>query len=254
MILRFHEDLQYLFPKEVKIEASTPLDALKLLAIQHPMNGKMEPVPVKIKQLKTYLENIDPTLASEDRIFDVIPAELPVYNYGYAGAGGDNGLVNLLVGIVIIVVAIYAAPLLFAALGVSTAAGSFAAYAISAAVSIGVGLVITGLMQLLAPTIKEDNGNYSSRVFGARTTTAIGTPIQIVFGTHMIGLHLFSFNVDARRYDGLDDPKNSAYFKNKTNENLPEINLNKFYGYIQAGDDVIIKQVNNITHRTGSEF
>ena len=52
MILQFHEDLQYLFPEQVNVEAATPLDALKLIAVQHPLSGKMEPVPVRIKELR----------------------------------------------------------------------------------------------------------------------------------------------------------------------------------------------------------
>lgn len=256
MILRFHNDLQHLFPEEVEIEASTPLDALKLLAVQHPMNGKMRPVPVKIKQVKTFLEGNDPTISSEDRIFDILPAQLQPMSSGYSGAGGDNGLTNIIIGIVIIVVAIYAPYLLGAVAtpGAALAAGSFGAYAVSAGISLGVGLVLSGLMQLLAPTPKIDkDGNYSSRTFGARTTTEVGTPIQIVFGIHRIGFHLFSFNVDSRKYDGLDDPVNSAYFKGKADENLPALNLRKFYGFIQAGDKTIIKQVNNDFNRTGLE-
>lgn len=256
MILRFHEDLRYLFPEEIVIEASTPLDALKLIAVQHPLNGKMRPVPVKIKQLRSFLEANDPTLTETDRVFNIIPAELKPMNSGYSGAGGDNALVNIVIGIVIIAVAIFAPYALgaTAALGGTFAAGTFAAYAASAALSIGVGLVLTGLMQLLAPTPKIDkDGNYSSRTFGARTTTDIGTPIQMVFGMHRIGFHLFSFNVDSRKYNGVDDPINSAYFKGKVDENLPATNLRKFYGFIQAGDKTIIKQVNNDNNRTGLE-
>ena len=256
MILRFHEDLQEFFPDQVQIEASTPLDALKLLAVQHPLNGKMKPIPVKIKQLKTFLEANDVTLNEEDRVFDIIPAELPPMSAGYAGAGGDNGLLNIVVGIVIVVVAIYAPYLLGAVAtpGAAMAAGSFGAYAVSAGISMGVGLVLSGLMMLLAPTPKIDkDGNYTSRTFGARTTTDVGTPIQIVFGTHRVGFHLFSFNVDSRKYSGVDDPINSPYFKGKVDENMPTINTRKFYGFIQAGDKTVIKQVNNEYNRTGAE-
>lgn len=256
MILRFHEDLHYLFPEQVQIEASTPLDALKLISVQHPLNGKMKPVPVKIRQLKTFLEATDATLNEEDRVFDIVPAELAPMTAGYAGAGGDNGFLNIVVGIVIIVVAVYAPYLLGAVAtpGAALAAGSFGAYAVSAGISLGVGLVLSGLMQLLAPTPKIDkDGNYTSRTFGARTTTDIGTPIQIVFGVHRVGFHLFSFNVDSRKYSGVDDPVNSEYFRGKVDESLPTVNLRKFYGFIQAGDKTIINQTNNDFNRTGAE-
>ena len=121
--------------------------------------------------------------------------------------------------------------------------------------SIGISLVLTGAMQLLAPNKKtEVEGNYKSRAFGTATTTEVGTPIPIIFGRHLTFFHLFSFNVDARNYNGLDDPDNSPYFKGKADEFLPTVNLNKFYGYLKAGDKVYLNQTDNETYRTGSEF
>lgn len=258
MILRFHDELTELFPKEIKMEATTPLDALKLLATQHPLCGKMKPVPVKIRQLDSMSQMYDPTITEDDRVFDIVPADFVPNVPSYNGAGGDNGWVNIIIGIVLIVVAIVAPPVGIAAMGAT--AGSFAATAIgylgTVAMSIGVGLAITGLMQLLAPTpsTNEKDGNYSSRTFGARTTTEVGTPIQMVFGKHKVGFHLFSFNADARKYSGIDDPETSPYFTQKVNENMPSGNLNRFYGYIQAGNKTIIRQTDNSVYRTGSEY
>ena len=263
MILKFHEDLRFLFPEQVDIEAATPLDALKLIAVQHPLNGKIEPVPVRIKELRELDLTIDPTLADSGRVFEVIPANALEINPGYAGAGGDNGLLNIVIGVVLIAVAVFAPYMAGAALATATtaagttvfAAGTFAAYAASAAMSIGISLVLTGAMQLLAPNKKDNKeGNYKSRTFGSTTTTEVGTPIPIIFGRHLTYFHLFSFNVDARNYNGLDDPDNSPYFKGKADEFLPTVNLNKFYGYLKAGDKVYLNQTDNDTYRTGSEF
>lgn len=262
MILNFHPDLQYLFPERVDIEATTPLDALKLLAVQHPLNGKMEPVPVRIKQLREFDLVIDPTLADAGKVYEIVPANaIEVYS-GYSGAGGDSGLMNIVIGVILIAVAVFA-PYLAPAMMTATAAGgatvfaagTFAAYAASAAMSIGISLVLTGAMQLLAPNKKtEVEGEYKSRAFGAATTTEVGTPIPIIFGRHLSYFHLFSFNVDARNYSGLDEPDKSPYFKGKADEFLPTINLNKFYGYLKAGDKVYLNQTDNETYRTGSEF
>ena len=261
MILKFHEDLRFLFPEQVNIEAATPLDALKLIAVQHPFNGKIDPVPVRIKELRELELTIDPTLADPSRVYEVIPANALEISPGYAGAGGDNGLLNIVVGVVLIAVAVYAPYLAGAAATTTTAtgatvfaSGTFAAYAASAAMSIGISLVLTGAMQLLAPNEKDAEGNYQSRAFGSSTTTEVGTPIPIIFGRHLTYFHLFSFNVDARNYNGLDDPDNSPYFKGKADEFLPTVNLNKFYGYLKAGDKVYLNQTDNQTYRTGSEF
>lgn len=262
MILNFHPDLQYLFPERVDIEAATPLDALKLLAVQHPLNGKMEPVPVRIKQLREFDLVIDPTLADAGKVYEIVPANVVEVYSGYSGAGGDSGLMNIVIGVVLIAVAVYA-PYLASAMMTTTAAGgatvfatgTFAAYAASAAMSIGISLVLTGAMQLLAPNKKtEVEGEYKSRAFGAATTTEVGTPIPIIFGRHLSYFHLFSFNVDARNYSGLDEPDKSPYFKGKADEFLPTINLNNFYGYLKAGDKVYLNQTDNETYRTGSEF
>ena len=257
MILKFHPDLQHLFPAEVNIEASTPLDALKLLATQHPENGKIKPVPVRIKQLHTMVELNNPTIADDQHVFDIVPVgENMVAPSTYQGAGGGNGWLNIVIGVVLVVVAVlapYAAPALF-----TGASGAFAAAATTVMIKVGYGLMLMGVMQLLSPTPKEsetkNDGNYSSRTFGARTTSEIGTPIQIVFGTYKIGFHMFSFNVESRKYSGIDDPNNSPYFTGKVDENLPTQNLNKYYGFVQAGDKVKLNQVDNGTYRTGSEF
>ncbi|WGH24512.1 tail assembly protein [Acinetobacter phage EAb13] len=256
MILRFHEDLQHLFPASVNVEASTPLDALKLLAVQHPENGKIKPVPVRIKQLHTMAELNDPTNADDKHVFDIVPvAAHEVSPTTYHGAGGGGGWVNIVIGVVLVVVAIvapYLAPALY-----TGAYASIAGAATTMVMSMGFGMMISGIMQLLAPTPKVNenkDGNLSSRTFGARTTSEIGTPIQIVFGTYKIGFHLFSFNVESRKYSGIDDPINSPYFKGKVDENLPTQNLNKYYGFIQAGDKAMLNQVDNGMYRTGSEF
>lgn len=262
MILRFHPDLHYLFGEQLEIEASTPLDALKLVASQHPLASKIEPVPVRIKQLAEFELTADNTLSGRGRTYDIIPAwkESAQAMANYSGSGGDNGWVNIAIGVVLIVVAVvapYAAAAAYGAAGSAAfAAGTFGAYAAAAAFSIGVSLVLTGMMQLLAPTPKDEEADpsRSSRVFNNKTTTTVGTPIQLIFGRHLVAFHLFSFNIDARSYDGLDRPNESPYFKGKADEAMPELNNNKFYGYVKAGDKVLLNQTNNEVYRTGREF
>lgn len=265
MLIVFEESLRDLFPEGTyDIKASTPLDALKLLATNHPLVDKIRPRAVRIRQIKDLSLLTDPSLQS--KTFEIIPADHNELNKAfYSGAGGDNGWVNVIIGIVIIVVAVVAAPV---SGGTSVAAGgaavgggaaastgfSYAAFAAQMAMSIGVSLVLTGLMQLLAPKPKDAEGNKSSRKFGTQTTTELGTPIQMIFGLHRAYFHLISFNVDARKYDGVDRPDDSPYFKEKVDEHLPETNLNRFYGIYQAGDETKLLQVNNEINRTGMEY
>lgn len=265
MLIVFEESLRDLFPEGTyDIKASTPLDALKLLATNHPLVDKIRPRGVRIRQIKDLSLLTDPSLQS--KTFEIIPADHNELNKAfYSGAGGDNGWVNVVIGVVIIVVAVVAAPV---SGGTSVAAGgaavgggaaattgfSYAAFAAQMAMSIGVSLVLTGLMQLLAPKPKDAEGNKSSRKFGTQTTTELGAPIQMIFGLHRAYFHLISFNVDARKYDGVDRPDDSPYFKEKVDEHLPETNLNRFYGIYQAGDETKLLQVDNEVNRTGVEY
>ena len=265
MLIVFEESLRDLFPEGTyDIKASTPLDALKLLATNHPLVDKIRPRGVRIRQIKDLSLLTDPSLQS--KTFEIIPADHNELNKAfYSGAGGDNGWVNVVIGVVIIVVAVVAAPVSggssLAAGGAAVGGGaaattgfSYAAFAAQMAMSIGVSLVLTGLMQLLAPKPKDAEGNKSSRKFGTQTTTELGTPIQMIFGLHRAYFHLISFNVDARKYDGVDRPDDSPYFKEKVDEHLPETNLNRFYGIYQAGDETKLLQVNNEVNRTGMEY
>lgn len=265
MLIVFEESLRDLFPEGTyDIKASTPLDALKLLATNHPLVDKIRPRAVRIRQIKDLSLLTDPSLQS--KTFEIIPADHNELNRAfYSGAGGDNGWVNVIIGVVIIVVAVVAAPVSggssLAAGGAAVGGGaaattgfSYAAFAAQMAMSIGVSLVLTGLMQLLAPKPKDAEGNKSSRKFGTQTTTELGTPIQMIFGLHRAYFHLISFNVDARKYDGVDRPDDSPYFKEKVDEHLPETNLNRFYGIYQAGDETKLLQVNNEVNRTGMEY
>ena len=265
MLIVFEESLRDLFPEGTyDIKASTPLDALKLLATNHPLVDKIRPRGVRIRQIKDVSLLTDPSLQS--KTFEIIPADHNELNKAfYSGAGGDNGWVNVIIGVVIIVVAVVAAPVSggssLAAGGAAVGGGaaattgfSYAAFAAQMAMSIGVSLVLTGLMQLLAPKPKDAEGNKSSRKFGTQTTTELGTPIQMIFGLHRAYFHLISFNVDARKYDGVDRPDDSPYFKEKVDEHLPETNLNRFYGIYQAGDETKLLQVNNEVNRTGMEY
>lgn len=106
MQLIFDDELCGLFPeKSYHLQASTPLDALKLLASQHELAGKIEPVPVRIREIRDLSLMLDPTL--QNKKFEVIPVDKQELNVNaYCGAGGNNPLVNIIIGVVIIAVVV----------------------------------------------------------------------------------------------------------------------------------------------------
>lgn len=263
MQLIFDDELCGLFPqKSYQLQASTPLDALKLLATQHELAGKIEPVAVRLREIQDMNLMLDSTL--QNKKFEVIPVDKQELSFDtYTGSGGSNGFVNIIIGVIIVVAVVVtagaAAPAAGAAAGGAAAGGaaaagfSFSAFAAQAAMSLGVSLILTGVMQLLAPKPDKNDGNYSSRKFGTGSTVDLGTPIQMIFGLHLAYFHLISFNVDSRKYDGVDRPDDSPYFKEKVDERLPYENLNRFYGVYQAGDETKLLQLNNELNRTGME-
>ena len=243
--LNFHPDLRNLFPDKITLEAVSPLAALRLIAEQHPLNGKVEPVAVKFEELNSFNE-INRNYF-ESMSVNIVPTEAAtVVNSpsSYSGSG-KGGLLNIAIGIVFIVAAFFVPPLL----GLSPLLTNMVAGAL---LNIGMTLTLTGLMQLLAPNPDEPNNKKSAYFSGSNSTTSADTPIQLTFGKRRVFGHYISLNMDSRNFNG-DLDKDSGWFKGKVNVNLPSIRLERFYGVIKAADNVVVKQVNNSTDSTGTQ-
>lgn len=233
--------LNYFAPKLV-VDTSTVLEALELVMKQHPMVGKMAKIPITPRGYSSVESLMIPLHTSVEVFID--PADVPE---GYVGAGGGGdkkgALIALAIGIALVVIA--------------GPAGLLASMPKTAmfVLSMGLNIAIGGLMQLLAPTPDEPEKERKSRYFsGDKMTVDLGTPIQMVFGTHRVYSHLLSFDIQARNYSGLDDPNTSPYFNQKSDDLLPGVNINRFYGVVKAGPRVRIAQANNMVNRTGVEL
>lgn len=110
--------------------------------------------------------------------------------------GKSGGFVQIVVGTVLIATA-------FALAGPAglAAAGSFSAAGVT--FSLGLSLVLGGLLQLISPAPKMDgSGNVQdpegSKYLGSgQNTVAIGTRIPLLYGKHLIYGHFLSFDIDA---------------------------------------------------------
>lgn len=241
--LNFHPDLQHLFPKTITLEAVSPLAALRTIAEQHPLKNKIDPVPVKFQEVSSFeaLEQQYPTPMT----FNIVPTKVETLGGAYVGAGSsDNGWINIVIGIIIIALAVVTA-------GAAAAAGY--AWATSLAVSTGIGLVMTGLMQLLAPDPDEDKNTRSAYFSGKNSTTSADTPIQLAFGKRKIYGHYISLNIDTRNFNG-DLDEDSDWFAGKVDDAKPEFHLSNFYGIVRATDENIITQLDNDADKTGSQI
>lgn len=260
MKLCFDESLREYFPAEIEVQASSAFDALSLIAHQHPMYGKIEPIPMRFKEFMSYEIATDPSLT--DKVFTLTRVDDLSDVKGYRGSGQGRGraVVMIVVAVALIVVTHGASA------GSTTASATSSAFMSTTGASlavnsvimnIGVQLLIAGLMGLLSPNKRDDKetSKASYGVGGGINTTEVGTPIQFILGRHLASAQVLSFNISTNsNFNGVDDPDGSPYFKSKSDTNLPTINNDKFYGLIRAGDTTKILHQDASIYTTGTEI
>mgnify|MGYP006924875531 CR=1 FL=1 len=109
----------------------------------------------------------------------------------FAGAGGNNGVLQTIVGVVLIVVG---AILAYPSGGSSTTMMQFGWSMIGA----GVGMALSGICTMLMSTSKDDDDDSSSNYYfnGAQNTTNQGAPVPLVFGRCRVGSAVISSGID----------------------------------------------------------
>lgn len=122
-------------------------------------------------------------------------------------AGKSGAFIKIAIGIALVAVAPYAAGAIGGVgAGVATSAAGLAAsnFVAGALFKIGLSLILGGVMELLSPAPQLDTGGSGgsdpapSRYFGSdQNTTAIGTRIPMLYGTHIGWGHIISFNVSS---------------------------------------------------------
>lgn len=192
-----HGHLKKLYDKPIEVEASTVAEAVRALQFipeLQPKDGN--PWPVTIQGI-----NSDIALYSVTNM-----EEIHVYPRT-GGAGGRNGLLQILIGVALIALAVMNPALLFAEAG-----GLLSGVGISAGMIglSGAMMVLGGIMQMLMP-VPENNNVESSIYLGAsQNTVRIGTPIPMLYGTRKIGGQYLSFDVDAKDIALSGDPNEAS--------------------------------------------
>lgn len=179
-------------PNQVQLQATTYKEALEGLK-QHPeFNPKnvQDRFVCEIDGVQSAIELSENIRGSEI----VINCKDRFKKQGrkFSGAGGDNAAVKIIVGIIIIVVAIYA-PQILAGWGVSA---STAASISTAMMATGIAFVVGGLAMLFAPEA-DDESNESTAVGRYPNTVEAGTPKALILGRHRWGGHLFGVNIES---------------------------------------------------------
>jgi len=186
-----HGHLKKLYDKPIEVEASSVAEALRFLQQIEELKPKDgQPWPVTIQGIN-----------SQAQLFAETDLEEIHVHPRRGGAGGKNGLMQIIIGITLIALAIiFPAGLTIA--GVTIQSGML--------MLSGAMMVLGGLVQMLMP-VPETDSTESSLYLGAGVNTVkIGTRIPILYGTRKIGGHYLSFDVDAKDIALEGDPNEAS--------------------------------------------
>jgi predicted phage tail protein len=252
----------------------SPADAIKLLCINEPKFAK--------ELAKAHESGVGYTLVQAGEFLDYGDLNLPlgqndlVLTPVVAGSGG-GGTGKILLGVALVAVAIVAAPLgagflglgagaFTSTTGVALVTGAATSFGVTAALSaasvaigsLGLGLILQGTSQLLAPqpvipklnagsrtnpgenvgatgpqgVSRATSGQQSYAFAGPANTVGVGATVPLVYGQLLIGSHLLSSKVDI---SDESDPT-SSYFSDTgassiiINGEKPEFKFNAHNG------------------------
>ena len=182
--VRFYGDLKQ-FGTVFKLDISSVPEAIRALVTQIP--GLREHI-----EKGSYKVRVDGKYIGDEGVHSEVNSTLhltPVVK----GAGKNGGLLQVVVGIVMIVAAVFYPPL--------------APYA-AAMISAGTGLVLGGVAQLLtkmpkAEGFKDSDDLKSSSFSNLANMTAQGAPVPLIYGKMMVGSKVLSQGVRSV-YSGSD--------------------------------------------------
>ena len=158
------------FGKEFKLAVESTREAVKALSVQVP--GFEQFMLTAHEHGLTFAVFQDDENISEDQIDFETGAKVIKIVPKVIGAGGDGGVINLILGAVMVVV------------------GAWTGQAWL--VGMGIGMVAGGVAQMLTPKVdaqdQNQDGNKSNFGFGgAVTTIAQGNPVPILYGQREVG-------------------------------------------------------------------
>lgn len=176
--IRFHGVLREKFGKEYRLCVSSTKEAMRLLAVQ--LEGFEQFMLNAHKKGMRFAVFQDKHNISENELDMNTGAELIRIMPVITGSGG-NGVLQTIIGAVLIVAGTY--------------------FGQAWAVQLGVGMVLGGVAQMLMPKVTTEDanndGNKTNYGFGsAVTTVAQGNPVPILYGQRMVG----GFIINAGQY------------------------------------------------------
>ena len=166
------------FGKEFHLAVESTREAVKALSVQVP--GFEQFMLTAHEQGLAFAVFQDDENISEDQIDFETGAKVIKIVPKVIGAGGNNGVLQTILGVVLIVVGVF-----------YDWSGTTSMYG-AAMVGAGIGMVVGGIAQMLAPKVdtedQNQDGNRANKGFGgAATTIAQGNPVPILYGQREVG-------------------------------------------------------------------
>lgn len=164
------------FGKEFHLAVESTREAVRALSVQLP--GFEQFMLTAHEQGLAFAVFQDDENISEDQIDFETGAKVIKIIPKVIGAGGNNGVFQFVLGVVLIVVGYFT-------FGATSAYGA-------ALIGAGAGMAIGGITQMLTPKVdaqdQNQDGNRANKGFGgAVTTVAQGNPVPILYGQREVG-------------------------------------------------------------------
>lgn len=169
------------FGKEFKLDVENTREAMRALSVQVPgfehfmLHAHEQGLEFAVFQDKQNISESEIDMATKAKVIKIVPRVM--------GAGGDGGIIQTILGAVLIVVGVL--------ITIDTLGGGAPLGA--ALIGAGIGMMIGGIAQMLMPKIdnnqdQNQDGNKSNFGFGgAVTTIAQGNPVPVLYGQREIG-------------------------------------------------------------------
>ena len=174
------------FGKQFKLDVANTRETIRALSAQIPgfekfmLHAHEHGLGFAVYQDKHNISEYEIDMSTDAAVIKIVPKVI--------GAGGDNGVLQVVLGVVLVVAGYFTF-------------GATSPYGM-ALIGAGVGMAIGGITQMLMPTVDttqdgNQDGNRANKGFGgAVTTVAQGNPVPVLRGRREIG----GFIVSAGQY------------------------------------------------------
>lgn len=164
------------FGKEFRLAVDSTKEAMRALCVQvqgfeqFMMNAHLQGLRFAVYHDDVNIGESELDMTHSSQEIKVVPV--------VEGSGGDNGVLQVILGVVLVVVGYFT-------FGATSAYGA-------ALIGAGIGIAVGGIAQMMMPKVETEDqnqdGNKANKGFGgAVTTVAQGNPVPILYGEREVG-------------------------------------------------------------------